>query len=142
MGGDFNLIRHPGDKNNSLINYPRMQLFNDCIADLGLRELDHIGARFTWMNRQADPTRSVLDRIFISPEWELRCPLESLRAITRIGSDHVPSLLSSLDDRPPQPPYFCFESFWLNQQGFMMAVRDRWSAARAEPHRAISAVDF
>ena len=72
-----------------------MQMFNDCIADLGLRELDRIGDRFTWTNRQADPTLSVLDRVLVSPEWELRCPLASLRAITHIGSDHVPLLLSS-----------------------------------------------
>jgi hypothetical protein len=71
IGGDFNLIRSADDKNNDRVSYPRMQVFNDCIADLGLRELDRVGARFTWTNRQADPTTSVLDRVFISPEWEL-----------------------------------------------------------------------
>nr|XP_040245309.1 verprolin-like [Aegilops tauschii subsp. strangulata] len=33
-----------GDKSNSLVNLPRMQMFNDCIADLGLRELDRVGS--------------------------------------------------------------------------------------------------
>src|SRR4051812_40272038 len=56
VGGDFNLIRSPDEKNNDRINLPRMQLFNDWIAELGLRELDRTGARFTWTNRQADPT--------------------------------------------------------------------------------------
>lgn len=88
-----------------------MQLFNDCIADLGLQEIDRIGARFTWTNKQVDPTRCVLDRVFMSPEWELRCPLASLRAITWIGSDHVPLLLSSMEDRPRPPPRFRFETF-------------------------------
>ncbi|XP_073351784.1 uncharacterized protein [Aegilops tauschii subsp. strangulata] len=60
VGGDFNLICSPNDKNNDRINLPRMQMFNDCITDLGLRELERTGARFTWTNRQADPTRSVL----------------------------------------------------------------------------------
>ncbi|XP_073360452.1 uncharacterized protein [Aegilops tauschii subsp. strangulata] len=129
VGGDFNLLRSAEDKNNGLVNFPRMQLFNDCIADLGLRELDRIGARFTWTNRQADPTLSVLDRVLVSPEWELRCPLASLRAITRIGSDHVPLLLSSLDERPPSAPRFRFETFWLNQNGFVEAVRGRWLEA-------------
>ncbi|XP_073360686.1 uncharacterized protein [Aegilops tauschii subsp. strangulata] len=118
-----------------------MKLFNDCIADLGLRELDRIGARFTWTNRQADPTRSVLDRVLVSPEWELRYPLASLRAITRIGSDHVPLLLSSQDERPPSAPRFRFETFWLNQNGFAEAVRSRWLEARLASHRSISAVD-
>uniref|UniRef100_A0A453BYM2 Endonuclease/exonuclease/phosphatase domain-containing protein n=1 Tax=Aegilops tauschii subsp. strangulata TaxID=200361 RepID=A0A453BYM2_AEGTS len=104
-------------------------------------ELDRIGARFTWTNRQADPTRSVLDRVLVSPEWELRCPLASLRAITRIGSDHVPLLLSSQDERPPVAPRFRFETFWLNQNGFSEAVCARWLEARSSPHRSISAVD-
>ena len=47
VGGDFNLIRSPDEKNNDRINLPRMQLFNDCIAELGLRELERTGARFT-----------------------------------------------------------------------------------------------
>uniref|UniRef100_A0A453IJP9 Endonuclease/exonuclease/phosphatase domain-containing protein n=1 Tax=Aegilops tauschii subsp. strangulata TaxID=200361 RepID=A0A453IJP9_AEGTS len=43
---------------------------------------------------------SVLDRVFVDPEWELKFPLASLRAITRVGSDHVPLLLSTENDRP------------------------------------------
>ncbi|XP_073360311.1 uncharacterized protein [Aegilops tauschii subsp. strangulata] len=141
VGGGFNLLRSAEDKNNGLVNFPRMQLSNDCIADLGLRELDRIGARFTWTNRQADPTLSVLDRVLVSPEWELRCPLASLRAITRIGSDHVPLLLSSLDECPPSAPRFRFETFWLNQNGFVEAVHGRWLEARLASNRSISAVD-
>ena len=101
-------------------------MFNDCIADMGLRELDRVGARFTWTNRQAELTRLVLDRVYASPEWDIHCPLALLRAITWIGSDHVPILLSSENERPPAPPRFHFETFWLNQNGFIKAVRDRW----------------
>ena len=75
-------------------------MFNECIAELGLRELERTGAWLIWTNRQANPTQSVLDRVLVSPEWELRCPLASLQAITRICSDHVPLLLSSADERP------------------------------------------
>ncbi|KAE8775387.1 hypothetical protein D1007_52070 [Hordeum vulgare] len=86
-----------------------MEQFNDYIADLGLCEVDRVGDRFTWTNRQAYPTCSILGRVLISPEWELRCPLASLKATTRIVSDHVPLLFSSEDERPPQPPRFRFE---------------------------------
>ena len=86
-------------------------MFNDYIADMGLRELDRVGARFTWTNRQVEPTRSVLDRVFASPEWDIRFPLASLWAIMRIGSDHVPLLLSSENERPPLLPRFRFETF-------------------------------
>uniref|UniRef100_A0A453EWV6 Reverse transcriptase domain-containing protein n=1 Tax=Aegilops tauschii subsp. strangulata TaxID=200361 RepID=A0A453EWV6_AEGTS len=141
VGGDFNLLRFAEDKSNGLVNFPRMQMFNDCIAKLGLRELHRIGAGFTWTNRQADPTRSVLDRVLVSPEWEHRCPLASLHAITRIGSDHVILLLSSQDDRPPTAPRFRFETFCLNQNDFAEAAQDRWMEARLAPHRSILAVD-
>ncbi|XP_073361214.1 uncharacterized protein [Aegilops tauschii subsp. strangulata] len=141
VGGDFNLIRTEEDKSNNLVNFPRMQMFNDYIANMGLRELDRVGARFTWTNRQVDPTRSVLDRVFAYPEWDIRCPLASLWAITRIGSDHVPLLLSSEDERPPLRPRFRFETFWLRQPGFTAVVVARWREARDAPHRALSAVD-
>lgn len=87
------------------------------------------------------PTQSVLDQVFISPEWELRFPLATLQAITRIGSDHVPLLLSSVDERPRPPPRFRFETFWLRQPGFIPAVKEHWDAARAKPHRAMSVLD-
>nr|XP_040245584.1 leucine-rich repeat extensin-like protein 2 [Aegilops tauschii subsp. strangulata] len=119
VGGDFNLLRFAEDKRNAHVNFARMQMFNDCIADLGLHEIDRICARFTWTNRQASPTQSVLDRVLVSLEWDLCCPLASLRDITRIGSDHVPLLLSSADERPPIPPRFRFETFWLSQTGFI-----------------------
>ncbi|KAE8787595.1 putative NOT transcription complex subunit VIP2 [Hordeum vulgare] len=95
-----------------------MQRFNDWIADLGIQELGRVGARFTWTNHQLNPTLSVLDRVFMSPDWETGFPLASLRAITRIRSDHVPLVLSSADERSRPPPRFCLETFWLRQPGF------------------------
>jgi hypothetical protein len=69
--GDFNLIRGAQDKNNSNINWPLVNAFNDTIARLALREVARSGARFTWSNRQRNPIRCVLDRVLVSPEWEL-----------------------------------------------------------------------
>ncbi|CAM0884540.1 unnamed protein product [Alopecurus aequalis] len=45
--GDFNLIRGAGDKNNSNLNWPRINRFNDAIAAMSLREIDRVGARYT-----------------------------------------------------------------------------------------------
>lgn len=78
-----------------------MRLFNDCIADMALREIAHVESRFTWSNKQADPIWSVLDRVFVSPQWEVMFPLCGLKAITQIGSDHTPLLFSSGDGPPP-----------------------------------------
>jgi endonuclease/exonuclease/phosphatase family metal-dependent hydrolase len=88
--GDFNLIRGPQDKNNSNVNWPLVNAFNDAIARMALREVARTGPRFTWSNRQRSPVRCVLDRALVSPEWESQFPCLSLRASTSLGSDHTP----------------------------------------------------
>jgi endonuclease/exonuclease/phosphatase family metal-dependent hydrolase len=100
VAGDFNLVRGSADKNNSNIDWSRVSLFNDSIARMGLGEIRRTGARFTWSNKQANPVRSVLDRVLVSASWEGRFPLVSLCAETRIGSDHTPLILDSGDDSP------------------------------------------
>jgi hypothetical protein len=67
VSGDFNLIRGAVNKNNCNIDWTRVAQFNDCIARMGLRELARSGANFTWSNKQANPIRSVLDRVLVSP---------------------------------------------------------------------------
>uniref|UniRef100_A0A452XJN2 Endonuclease/exonuclease/phosphatase domain-containing protein n=1 Tax=Aegilops tauschii subsp. strangulata TaxID=200361 RepID=A0A452XJN2_AEGTS len=51
VAGDFNLISWASDKSSPNVDRVRMRLFNDCIADLALREIARLGARFTWMNK-------------------------------------------------------------------------------------------
>ncbi|KAE8809284.1 hypothetical protein D1007_14191 [Hordeum vulgare] len=105
-----------------------MRLFIDCIADMALREIARLGARFTWSNKQADPIRSVLDRVFVSPQWEVMFPFCGLQAITQIGSDHTPLLLSSGDGSPPRSLRFRFETFWLEQPGSCELAMKGWGA--------------
>jgi endonuclease/exonuclease/phosphatase family metal-dependent hydrolase len=108
VGGDFNLIRGLGDKSSGNINWPRVRRFNDALAAMSLREVARVGARFTWTNRQLNPIRCVLDRVFVSPAWETMFPLCSLTAITHIGSDHNPLLLSSGEGSIVVQPRFFF----------------------------------
>ncbi|KAE8798604.1 hypothetical protein D1007_26086 [Hordeum vulgare] len=109
-------------------------LFNDCIAYLALCEIASVGARFTSTNKQDGPIRSMLDRVFVSPQWERLFPLCSLKAVTRIGSDHTSLMLSSVNDAPPLTCRFHFESFWLSQSGFIEMFMRGWGAnLDAEP---------
>jgi hypothetical protein len=68
VGGDFNLIRGLGDKSSGNINWPRVHRFNDALAVMSLWEISRVGTRFTWTNRQLNPIRCVLDRVFVSPD--------------------------------------------------------------------------
>ncbi|KAE8778729.1 retrotransposon protein [Hordeum vulgare] len=118
-----------------------MRLFNDYIADLALREIARVGARFTWSNKQVDPIRSVLDRVFVSAQWEVMFPLCGLKAVTRIGSDHTPLIFSTGDGSPPRARRFHFETFWLEQPGFCERVRDCWRLSASSTPRVFCVVD-
>lgn len=71
--------------------------------------------------------RSVLDRVFVLPDWEVLFPLSSLIAETRIGSDHVPLVLSSGEDRIRRNPRFFFKTAWFEIPGFDAIFRDKWT---------------
>ena len=124
--GDFNLIRGSEDKNNTNINWPRVHRFNDCIANLALREIRRGGSRYTWTNKQLNPVRCVLDRVFMSSEWETMFPLCSLVAETILGSDHSPLILSSGEEFKKRSPRFFFEKGWLERPEFGDLVASKW----------------
>jgi hypothetical protein len=77
-----------------------------------------MGARYTWSNRQLNPLRSVLDRVFISVELDPRFPLCSLVAGTSLGSDHTPLLFDTGEEAPVKGSRFFFETGWLEVDGF------------------------
>jgi endonuclease/exonuclease/phosphatase family metal-dependent hydrolase len=109
MGGDFNLIWAAHEKNNDKINWTRMDFFNEHIAKLGLaRDSAHRGT-LTWTNKQLNPVRCVLHRVFISPELELHFPLCAVVAETSLGSDHTPLISDSGEGNPPRSNIFFFE---------------------------------
>jgi hypothetical protein len=118
IAGDFNLIRSAGDKSTDNIDWARVRRFNDSIATMALREINRAGARYTWTNRQLNPIRCVLDRVFVSTAWEARFPLCSVTAVTRIGSDHNPLLLDSGEAVRCPPPRFFFQTWWFSVHGF------------------------
>jgi hypothetical protein len=70
VGGDFNIIRGPNEKNNNRFNERWPSLFNAIINNLDLRELELFGRHFTWVNNLPIPTYEKLNRILLSTEWE------------------------------------------------------------------------
>jgi hypothetical protein len=140
--GDFNLISGAHDKNNSNINWPRVNAFNDAIARMALREVARAGARFTWSNRQRNPVRCVLDRVLVSPEWELQFPLLSLRGATCLGSDHTPLVLDSGSECPRKSTRFFFETSWFHIPGFSEMVVKRWQDQAYQIRRCRGPIDW
>ena len=96
LGGDFNLIRSSADKKTGGGEIRLMNLFNDFIERCDLREIHRRGgSRFTWTNKQENPTMCNLDRVLVSTDWEEKFPTATLTALTRVGSDHSPLLLDT-----------------------------------------------
>jgi hypothetical protein len=70
VGGDFNIIWSPDEKNNDHFDSRWPLLFNACIESLNLRELALSGRRFTWASSAEIPTFEKMDIILVSTEWE------------------------------------------------------------------------
>ena len=68
VGGDFNIIRSPSEKNNNKFNARWPFLFNAVIDGLDLRELEMSGRKYTWANSLKNPTFERLDRVLVSTE--------------------------------------------------------------------------
>jgi hypothetical protein len=66
IGGDFNILRSPSEKNNDRFDHHWSFLFNAVIDGLDLRELHMLGRRYTWANTRDNPTYEKLDRILVA----------------------------------------------------------------------------
>lgn len=141
IGGDFNLLRTPSDKNNPNFSWLDASNFNAVLNAAALCEIPRVGARFTCSNHQASPVRCVLDRVLMSPDWELHFPRVSLLALPAVGSDHSALLVSSglFSDRPTSR--FRFESSWFLRDDFIPLVTNKWISLCLDSHRSFSPLD-
>jgi hypothetical protein len=129
MGGDYNILRHPYEKNNPNYNARWPFLFNAVIDGLNLRELEMMGRKFTWANNLASQTFEKLDRILVTTEWEEKFPLSTVRALTREVSDHTPLLLNTGEPTNAHTQHmFKFELGWLLRDGFIDMIKGLWTS--------------
>ena len=129
IGGDFNIIRNPSEKNNDKFDSRWPFLVNAIIDGLDLREIEMSGRKFTWANSKTVPTYERLDRVLASTEWEQKFPLVTVDALTRKISDHTPLLLSTGDKvhRAGQHE-FKFKLSWFLEKNFFESVARIWQS--------------
>lgn len=129
LAGDFNLIYKDEDKNNPNLNRAMMGRFRKLIDDLAIKELPLHGRKFTWSSSSTSPNPTLvkLDRVFCSPDWEVRFPDCLLQSAATEDSDHCPLILG-LRDIKPGKRRFHFESFWPKFDGFQSAVQQAWES--------------
>ncbi|KAJ1295357.1 hypothetical protein BS78_01G217600 [Paspalum vaginatum] len=129
IGGDFNILRSPSEKNNNNYDGRWPFLFNAVIDACNLRELELSGRSFTWANNRTVKTFEKLDRILTSTEWELKYPGSTVQALNREISDHTPLFLNTGDGSTSGgTPLFKFELGWFLRDDFFDMVKDIWTS--------------
>jgi endonuclease/exonuclease/phosphatase family metal-dependent hydrolase len=115
VGGDFNILGDITEKNKPCALPHSSSTFNSIIHTLCLREIHMLGGLYTWSNKQRNPTLEKLDRILMSPDWELLFPLVIVIRLVRDQSDHNPLVLDTGDNIVlPKKRCFKFDNNWLN----------------------------
>ena len=127
IGGDFNVVLSPNDRNlEGGLSHP-MRRFNEVVNELGLRDLPLQGGPFTWRGGNGNQCMSRLDRFLVSADWESQFSNVIQRTLPRPVSDHCPVLLDS-DGIKSGPSPFRFENMWLKFEGFKDLLRGWWQS--------------
>jgi exonuclease III len=117
IGGDFNIIRFSTEKNKGGI-HKHSGVFNSIINTYELIDLGMTGGKFTWSNKQNNPTLERLDRYLVSKSWEDIFPMALVSKKPRKLSDHNPLILSMNTIQHKKELSFKFEMAWLKHQDF------------------------
>lgn len=68
----------------------------------------------------------MLDRIFVSLDWEDCFPNETISTLSFFGSDHCPLLLQLINNIAQPPPVFRFDPEWVLNAEFVTLVHKWW----------------
>lgn len=118
LGGDFNLIRQPEDRNKPGGDISEMNMFNESILELDLVEIPFSGRSYTWSNMQEDSLLVKLDWIFTSSTWTLTYLATYVQPLSRSVSDHIPYVMHT-GSSIPKSNLLRFENFWTEHSDFL-----------------------
>ncbi|XP_028076106.1 uncharacterized protein LOC114278281 [Camellia sinensis] len=110
MGGEFNEIRHMGERVSCSRRDRGMQQLNEFIDSAELNHLPLLGRKYTWCNTQESQNWSRIDRVLLSLEWLIHFKLK-LWGLPRLISNHCPLLMME-DERDWGPKPFRFINGW------------------------------
>ncbi|XP_048490840.1 uncharacterized protein LOC125492429 [Beta vulgaris subsp. vulgaris] len=120
--GDFNEVLRTSERGSSFISQSGSDDFKNFVQALQLLEISSSSNSFTWYRGNS---KSLLDRLFISPEWLTVFPSLKVSILQRGLSDHCPLLAhSQATDWGPKP--FRFQNCWLTDPACLKVVRETW----------------
>ena len=92
------------------------------VQDSHFLEISSSSGGFTWFRGNS---RSILDRIFVHPEWLSKIPSLKVDLLQRGLSDHCPLLMHTRDQKCGPKP-FRFQNCWLTDPECMKIVKKVW----------------
>ncbi|XP_059301933.1 uncharacterized protein LOC132053854 [Lycium ferocissimum] len=102
VGGDFSVILHPEEKIGGLPHRnAECYDFYECIDSCGMVDIGYSGSNYTCSN--------------------------TVKHLSRVGSDHRPLFLRCKNDQVGGIKYFKFLEFWTSQEDFLDVVRSDWN---------------
>ncbi|GKB90180.1 RNA-directed DNA polymerase, eukaryota, partial [Tanacetum coccineum] len=136
--GDFNEVRSPNERYESVFNSQGANIFNQFISSAGLEELPLGGCKYTWCHKTGTKM-SKLDR-FLVFDGLWRCyPDMSSIMLDRFLSDHRPILMRE-SHHDYGPTSFRFYHYWFDLEGFDKFVEETWMNAPQDDTNAMHSI--
>lgn len=138
--GDMNDIMHLNEKSGpGRPDLRRIDIFCDFVKQCGFIDLGYSGPAYTWTNKRCNtmPTFERLDRSLANAEWCTSYPNTIVYHLPMLRSDHAPilTLLNSSKRRTNGP--FCFENWWLLEQGYEDVAKNIWHRSTRPFHQKV-----
>ena len=127
IGGDFNMVLSPNERNAEGRLSHSMRRFTKVINELGLKDLPLQGGPFTWRGGHNNQRMSRLNRFLVTADWESQFSNVIQCTLPRPVSDHCPVTLDSEGIKSGPSP-FRFENMWLKFKGFKDLLRGWWQS--------------
>lgn len=125
--GDFNETLSQSDRGSQWINPQGSKDFLDFINSLSLLEITPQNDGYTWIH---GPSKSKLDRLFVTSEWLIPFPELKTMLLNRSVSDHKPLLASSFEQNwGPRP--FRSINCWFTNPKCLDVIKKSWSDSKS-----------
>ncbi|KAK9668455.1 hypothetical protein RND81_13G061800 [Saponaria officinalis] len=126
--GDFNVVRDISERISMVLpNLDDILVFNACILDCGLIDLQSSGCEYTWTSNQdgSDRVWSKLDRALVNGPWLAKFSSSSVHFPPAGISDHSPYIVTIFPEAA-RPRRFSFLKFWISLPGYHSLVKEAW----------------
>lgn len=124
--GDFNAVRNCEERSSGLVSGRERKSFNNYFIDCEMLEFVKEGCKFSFSNKQAEPTLSKLNRFTTNISWFDLFPGLVEVSLGFYGSDHRVLILKPYQEARAGPKPFRFQPHWFDHHELMAHIRDWW----------------